>query len=763
MSPANQKRLDRIAAVILSATVFLSLIAFVPGGSMAGSVLKGYLLIIGSTLAFLFWIVARLIEGSVSIPRSRLLSALGIFAGVEFISAVFSHTPYLSFFGQGFDLGTAFSSIALVLMSFLVSVLIVSKKRLALFVSGFFAVYVVLALFQFLHLFFPIATSFGALSGATATTLGSWVDFGYLSGMALIGFVLLLSFFKPTKPVRLLASLGSLLALFFIVLIGSRAVFLLVGISAISILTYKILAGRSFASSRFPTMAFILALLMLFAFLTTGIFGSYLATKLGASYTEIHPNLSTTLSVAHLSLSAHPLVGPGPNTFFPEWILHRPVAFNQSTYWDVPFAAGSSFLLTTAFLAGLLGILGVLLVLAAFVLESIRRVFRFTPHSEGSTVVFSFFLSATYLLVTLLVASVTIGIVVLAFFFLGLCIAVIQIEKRSTSKEISFSTGYRRGFWSIFCIVALIFLGVTELTFATKRFVAEIYFAKGSTAALASNFAQADARYATAIKLVDLPKYEEMRTVLAEHYLSSIFAQNSGSASLSDDAKTAIQNAVAVGTASATRAVALDPTSVDAYLALGDFTRLLAPLKIQNAFTTSESAYKKAQTIAPNYPKTPLNLGELYYGVGRASDARAYAHQALALKPNYTDAYFLLAEIDGAAGDTVAELVDLESAAKADTIDATALLALGEFQYKQGSYADAISTLENAVTASRSSIEAWYYLALADGKAGDKTDAARILSTLHSAYSENTDVTSALVGLSNPTPTPGVVPKPKTK
>ena len=312
MSPANQKRLDRIAAVILSATALLGLVAFVPGGSMSGDILKGYILIAGSLLSFLFWLVARLIEGSFKMPVSKIAAALGIFAGAELVSAFFSHTPYLAFFGQGFDQGAALSLAALALMSFLASMLIATGKRLALFLSGFFVTYVALALFQLLHLFFPAATSFGALSGVTSTTLGSWVDFGYLSGAALLGFVLLLSFFKPAKPARILAAFGSLLALFFIILIGSSMVFLFVGLGALAILTYKILAGRSSSSPRFPTTAFILALVMLFAFLTSGIFGSFLATRLGATYTEAHPNLAATLTVAHASLYEHPIVGSGP-------------------------------------------------------------------------------------------------------------------------------------------------------------------------------------------------------------------------------------------------------------------------------------------------------------------------------------------------------------------------------------------------------------------------------------------------------------------
>ena len=750
----NFKRFDRIATTILSVTVLLGLVAFVPGGSMAGDILKGYVLVAGALLSFVFWLIGRLVEGAFHIPKSKLVMAVGIFALAALVSAMFSHVPYLSFFGQGFDQGSAFSLIALALMSFLASVLVSSKKRLVLFLSGFFATYVLSALFQLAHLFFPAATSFGALSGATGTLLGSWVDFAYLSGAALTGFALILSFFKPAKPLKIFAIAGGILALFFIVLIGSRAVYALVGISAIAILTYKILAGRGSESPRFPAIAFVLALFMLFLFLTSSVFGGLLASKLGASYTEAHPNLAATLTVAHASLYEHPIVGPGPNDFLSEWIAHRPTAFNQSAYWDTPFAAGASFFVTTAFLGGIVGILGVLALLAAFLYECFRHVFRVAPEKEGSTLVFGAFVMTAYMLAILLVATPTVGLTIAAFFFLGLFLAALEIEKRVSFRELPFLKEYRGGFRAILSIVLLLILGITGLTFATKRLASEIYFAKGSHDAAAGNFTLADTRFASAIALSDMPKYEQARTILSEQYLQSLLSQSSSGATLTDSVKAEIQNAIAVGSAAAQRSVAIDPTSAGSYIVLGDFTRLLAPLKIQNALTSSEAAYQRALAIAPGYPKTYLDLGELYSATGDPAEARSYAKQALALKSNYTDAYFLLAQLDSAAGDTASEQSDLQAAAKSDTTDANALLALGEFQYSEGSYSDAVNTLESVLTVSRNTVDAWYYLALADAKTGNTTDAAKILSMLHSAYPNNTDVSSALIGLSAPAPTP---------
>lgn len=748
MTPENFKRFDRIALGILSATALLGLAAFVPGGFLSGEILKGYLLVLGTSLSLALWLVGRLIEGSFHVPRSRIILALGIFAIVALVSAFFSHAPYLSFFGQGFEQGAAFSLVSLALMSFLASVLVSSKKRLTLFSAVFFLAYIALALFQLLHLFFPAATSLGISSDPTATVLGSWIDFAYLSGLALLGFVLVLSFFNPVKIPRMLAFGGSLLALFFIALVGSRAVYALTGIAVILTLSYAMMSGRLSEFRRFPSAAFLSALVLLFLFLTSNIFGGFLAHKLGATYAEVHPNLSATLTVARSSLAAHPLAGAGPNDFTAEWLRARPLGFNQSPYWDTPFTFGGSFVATTAFLGGGLGILGCLLLLAAFASLAVRCVFRVAPEKEGSTLVFSAFMMAAYLWIMLLVATPATGLVVLSFFFLGIFVAVLLLEKRAHLATYAFQRDYRRGFWSILSVVVFLMLALALAVFATKRFASEIAFASGSRAAARGDFVLADARFVSAIGLSDLPKYEEARTVLAEQHLQSMLSENRGSAEFSDGAKSAIQSVIVAGSAAAQRAVAIDPRNVQAYQALGDFMSMLAPLKIENAFVTAELAYKQAIALAPNYPKAYLGLGKLYFGEGDSANARIYAKKAVDLKVNYTQAYFLLAQIDAAAGDVASQEADFRSAVRFDTTDPSALLALGEFQYSQGEYSGAIASLQGALSISEKTIDAWYYLALAEAKSGQKGSAAKILTMLHAAYPDNADIESSLIGLS---------------
>ena len=760
MSPKNQKRTDRLASILLSLTVILGLLAFVPNAFIAGSSLKGFILVVGSMLSFMVWLVGRLAEGSFRIPRSSILAALGIFVGVAFISAVFSHAPYLSFFGENFDQGAFMSILSLGLVSFLASVLFDSRARLLGFLGGYFFAYLLLAAFQIAHLIAPGLTSFGAFPDRASTVLGSWADLAYLSGAVLVVFTLVVTFFKPARALRGMAIVTSIIALFFLVLVDSPVAFVVVGIASIAILIYALLLSRLSEHKRFPAMAFAVSLVMLFLILTNGVFGGALARMLQASSVDGHPNLAATLIVARDSLAKHSVVGAGPNQFLHEWVAYHPFTFNLSSYWDTSFGAGASYLMTVAFLGGLLGVVAVLGFLAVFLFDGGRRVFRTVPEREGSRLVFSAFILAAYFVAILLAAVPGVGITVSAFFFVGLFVAALAAEKRVKVCAVAFMREYRRGFLTLL----LLMLSAVAVTFAVKRFVSLAYFEKGVNAAELGDFARGDMRFSEAIGIADLPGYERARTVLAEQELAALFAANPATAPVSDAAKAQIQSVIAVGTTAAERAVEIDPANVANYVALGDYLSLLAPFGVQSAAETAEAAYKQAIVLAPNYPKSYLDLATLYFSGGDSADARTYASRALSVKANYTEAFLLLARIDSSTGDLASAKTDLQSAVKADTTDADALTALGEFDYGSGDFADAVTTLRAAVIRSTDSVEAWYYLALADAKAGNKDEAGQILTMLHAKFPTDTDVSSALVGLSAPlVPVPAPAPKAKAK
>ena len=753
----NYQKCDRVSIVALSVSAFLGIIAFIPGGLIPQSILKGYLVVACVLVAFIAWLLGRLIEGSFHIPWTPLLAAAGLVVFVTFISALFSHTPYLAFFGEGFEQGTFAVLGSLLLGLFLASMLFTTHRRIYTFLQGFFILYILLAVFQLIHVIFPAATALGTFSAKVDSPIGLWSDFAFLSGAVLVGSTLLLQFWKSMRKMRLVLSAGLVLSLFFVILANVLMVWIIVGFSSVLVLVYTLIANRSSEERRFPFLAFFVSLIALLFILANSLFGGVLANSLNATYVSVHPNIGATVHVSMRSLAQHPIVGAGPNRFMKEWLTNRPVAVNNSPLWDAPFSSGSSFFGTVAVLGGALGLIACILFLLAFGYESVRKLFVPESGQTSPTPIFGLFILALYFLLAALFFAPGIAVLACTFLFIGIFMGSLTGEKRIEEHTFNFLKDQRASFFSILCIVACLMLSAATVYAATERFAAIVFYQKSLANAQNNNFDLANTRLSQAIALADLPSFERTRVLYAEQSIKTTLALPSTSAS-SDSIRGALQNAISVGSTSAKAAVSLDPSDPANYLALGDLLRLLVPLKINGVVASADDAYQHAITIAPNYPKTYLDLAMLYYDSGDNAKARTYIQKAFEQKSNYTDAYFLLAQIEVSDGNTAAAIKRIQDATVIDPSNPDTYFELGLLRYNNGDYTNAISAFHTTLNINPQYLNAWYYLALADQKTGNTAEATTILSALHKRLPDNQSITDAMSGaapapiLAAPTP-----------
>jgi tetratricopeptide (TPR) repeat protein len=703
-------------------------------------------------VALVSWLLGRLLEGSFSVPWTPVLLSSGALIVALFLSSVLSHTMYLSFLGEGFEQNTFAVLGSLLLGLILMSMLFTTRKRIIGFLQAFFISYIILAVFQLIHIFLPSFTSLGIFFSSSDSAIGLWGDFGFISGAALIGFVLMLQFLKPAKTMRLISIIGGILALFFVILTNIFTVWVLVGLSAISILIYVLIINRLSEVRQFSFLAFGLSLIALFFILANNLIGGMAATLLHVPYIDVHPSFSATVQVTASSLRAHPLFGIGPNRFLGEWLKYRPVAVNLHTLWDTPFTAGSSMLLTVGMLSGILGILAVLFFVLSFFYESIGKVFRNSSTGENTAgfMIFSLFILALYFVLSLLIASPGLPIVVCMFTFVGIFLGTLVEEKQIPVRSIFFLKDQRSSFFSIFFIVALLMVSAGTAYAVTERFAAFVFYQKGVRDAQTGDLAKADTRLVQAINLADIPIFERTRVLLAEQSIQKTLALPSNTLS-QDSTKAVLQSAVSVGNASARQAINLDPSDPANYITFGDLLRILAPLKIDGVFSTALDTYNRAINLAPNYPKTYLNVAELYFDSGDNANARVYAKKALDAKSNYTDVFFLMSQIETAAGNSQAAVKQLQDATIIDASNPDTYFELGLLYYQNGNYSDAIGAFRSTVALNAQYLNGWYYLALADQKTGNAKEANDILTALHQRLPDNQDVSNALNGASTQT------------
>ena len=749
---------DRIARIALFVTGLLALIAFVPNGAFSGGLIKGYVVIVGVSVAFVCWLIARLMEGAVRFPRSWTLLSLGVLCFVVFLSTLFSHAPYLSLFGEQLDQGAFVPFIFMAIAVFLGAMLFQDKKDTAYFFSATFIVYAVLAVYQLAHLYFAQALSFGIFYSNVSTPVGLWSDFAYLSGAMLIGAVIVHEFFQFPKTVRIVISSVGVLALFFVVLTNNLLVWMLVGLSLLFVLVYRLLFSEQTDGTKFPLVSFILTVTALFFSIANVSFGGKLASLLHASYLGVDPSLSATLRVGYESIKSHLVLGIGPNRFFHEWIAYRPLSVNSSMLWNSVFSYGSSFLLTIMTMTGLLGVLAGIFFVGSFFMEGWRNLFRQSFHSERESiqpVVFITFVIALYFFCVMLFSSPGIAITFSAFLFMGILIATLSEYALLAQTTIHFAHKKWVGIIAICFVVIGTAFALFGVIGATKRLVVTSHYAAGVRFANAGDAGNADLQFTKALAVINLPSIERDRVRLAISAIQAEFAAIPKNATdLSQDAKQVIQNAIKVGTNASLAAISLDSNDVQNYLAYGDFMHTLTPLKIQAAFDNSRDAYLKAINVAPNYPVSYLDLAQLYADSGDTKNATAYATQALAIKPNYTDVFYLEAQMALAQSDVDSAVAIMKKAIAVDAGNAQLYSKLGQIQYQANRFTDATASFGSATTLDANDTLSWYYLAQSFAKTGDQKDASMILTALHARYPDDTDITNALLSLTNPVATP---------
>jgi tetratricopeptide (TPR) repeat protein len=743
MPTKNSLLCDRISIVSISLAILFSFIAFVPGGFIQSGILKGYLIVISVLVGFVSWLLGRLIEGTFHIPKSPIVLSIGISFVVLFISAIFSRSLKTSIFGENFEQGSFIVLGGLMMMSFLVSLLFVSKKRISIFIKGIFLLYILVSLYQIVHLIFPQISSFGVFANRVDGPIGFWSDFAFISGAALIGFTLILQFIKLSKPLKIMAIAGSVLSLFFVILCNIISVWVLVGFSAIVILIYTLITNRFSEARIFPFFAFILSLISLLFILSNNLIGGVLAEIAKTSFIDIHPSFSATLHVAGQSLRAHPLLGAGPNNFINEWLVYRPSSINSSLLWDSPFVSGSSFMFTVGLLGGILGLLSIIFFIFSFAYESVKKVFVSNGDQNKQITVFCLFLITLYFILAITIYSPGLVVVTSTFFFVGLFVALLVGEERIDQYNLPFLKDQRTSFFTILCIVALLMISAGTAYSATERFGSIIFLQKAISADKENNLDKADMYLSRAMSLSDLQSYERTRVLLAEQSIQKTL--NTSPDSVSQDAiKSSLQNAISIGNTAAMNAINIDPINPGNYIALGDFLRMILPLKVDGAGDRAKDAYNKAISLAPNYPKPYLLLASLYFDMGDNKNAELYTQKAIALKPNYTDAFFLMSQIQVAEGNADSAISRLQDALLFDSNNPDIYFELGILRFQKNDYTNAIAAFKSAININNQYFNAWYYLALADQKTGNYDEAKTILTALHNRFPDNKNISDSM-------------------
>ena len=590
---------------------------------------------------YYFWTVARFTDGKIVLPKSWLLFS-GFSIVITFlISALFSPSMKMSFFGTMLDVGTFYFILACFLVMLFASIIFKdSKNARTLFWGGIISASVLLV-FQIVHLFLAKFLSFGILGANTDNLIGSWNSLGIFAGLLAIISMFVIEFFSISKVKKILLSVVLLISLFFIAAVNFLLVWIILGIFALIIFVYKVSFFSSSETGQnkksFPAFSFSVIMLALLFIIAGSFIGGFLPNHLNISNYEVRPSFQATISVAKAILLKSPIIGSGPNRFAEMWALYKPAVVNLSQFWNSSFSAGSGLLPTFAITTGGLGILSWLVFIVFLFLTGFKSLFVWQKKKVINQETTLFFIMSLYLFTASFLYSVGPVIILLAFIFLGVFLG---LSTNETKKEIkmSFLDDPRKSFFSILLLILIMLISASACFKYIERFASVSYFQKTFSA---SNVDNALTSINKSISLYSSDLY--LRTAAQVYLLKvdSLISKNN----LSEGDKADLKDGFSQAMNNSLLAISYNPTNYLNYESLGSVYGAGAVLGINDAYNQAILAFQKASSLSPLDPSIKLELSRLAFQNKDLKGAKDYAKQALSLKNDYIEALLTLSQI----------------------------------------------------------------------------------------------------------------------
>lgn len=750
--------LNKLSFWSLMLSIFASLFFFIPYTPVTLEAAKGFLLSIGSTLALFFWLIARLGEGKFVLPKDRLILFAGIIPLVFLISSFFSSSLYISLFGNGFEMGTFGSMLIMFIIFFLCSQYFQSEKRLWKFIGGIFVGGFVLAIFELINIFIGFNNFLpGMLQGVSFGNLvGSWSNFALLFGLMTLLSLFTLEFLKTKKIYTIFHYFLLVVSVLFLSIINIPLVWLFVGIFAVIIFVYSIsmqysgsrIVEESGKKSKFPFSSLAIILISLTFLILSNRIGASISRFISIPNNDIRPSVITTSQIAWKSIKHNPVFGTGPNTFVLDWSLWQPREIAQTIYWNTNFDSGFSLVSTFLITTGILGFLSILLFLVVFFIRGIQSIRVALQNPISNYFILTTFIISLYSWVAVIFYNPNILILMLAFASSGVLIGILVYKEVMPVKTFSFLNDPRNSFFAILGLVVLMVSSLALTYIYIEKFISIIYFSKsinnGNTMEILN---KEESMLSNAISL---DKNDIYYRNLSQVYVSKINILSNDKTLSADVIKSNLQQLINLAQSNASSAVSQNPKQYLNYLNLGDIYTALVPLQVENSYNSAVSAYIKASELAPNNPSIILSRASLEFINKNNEQARVLIKQALGIKANYTDAIFLLAQIETSEGNLGEAIKQAEYAAEISPNDATVYFRLGLLRYNNSDYAGAVSSFEQAVMLNNNYLNARYFLALSYQKVGRGSDALTQFKILSNVLPDNQELKNAINGVNNP-------------
>lgn len=740
--------------------VFLLPLVFLPAYVAPIASLKSFVLFSVAYIPLFALIAVALYERKFSIPNHPLIIGAGLVVFATGLSTLFSSSMGQSFAGHGYERDTLVAIAAVMAFVITIPALFQSVRKLRALLFAIVSSFSVLALFQITRLAVGSDVLFPTFFSDVVTTspIGSWNDLAVFAGL-IVSLAMAFLFFYPARRFHVVAMTSVLIAgLFLLAIVNLQIIWAILAFVVFFLAMYRLahmsieLPSESTFLPERSHKAFIVASIVFACAITFLLFGQFLGARIGdvfdAQYVDVRPSWQGTIQSGSTVYEQDALLGSGPSTFDSVWVTTRDQGVNESLFWDADFSFGIGMLPTFFITTGLVGGLAWLVLVGAWVYGAIQFL-RTKPQDmvvHGTTVLW--LVSSGYALAVfvLYVPSITM------FAFVG--ISVGAFLSALMHMHIVTERTYDVRSNTLLAFVAPTVLGIVLLAIGiayiqgVRASVGSMYTTRASVALSENNLDAAKVYAARSDFFAKTDTSAQVHTAIALASLNAT-AQQLASTEQGNTApnREVLQGLVQEVVSHAQEVTRRNPDSFRNWLFVANIYERVAPVVGSDALVSAATAYEEARKRAPESPLIPLLQARLLYAQDDTDGARAAIKESISRKSNYTDAYFLLSQIEIQEGNAEEAARSTESAVLLSPNNPGLRFQLGFLLYALGNYQQAAQILETAVTLNPNYANALYFLGLSLDRLGDSEAATQAFAKVLELNPDNEEVQAIVSGL----------------
>lgn len=762
--------LHAFSAWIAIATVGIVPLVIAPGIVNPIEQIKALLLVCLSTVAFLAWVCAMMVERNIVLRGGVLanIAPLGILAATG-VSSLFSLSGGMSWFGNEGQEYTSFAVVLALTALYYVVINVQSERvvrRMSAVLIGTFLLSGAASVFSVFGLY-VIPADFAKSVGFNPIGLFQSFTICLVATLALgWGFIL------PQTGRERLGRVGqgavwllTLITTLALLLADNTVAWILTAVAMVVLMAFFFINSTRITSYRwltFPAICFVLSMVFMFARVPV-------TTLLPVT---VSPSHATSFGIAKdLFTSQLPrlAVGSGPGTFVLDFARFKTQDISKTQFFGVRFDRASSHMITILVTTGVLGFSAWLFFLLFVGWSAIRALTTSSEFVDRWINRFALFTSWTVLLLAHVLDSSNVTMTFLLFILSGLLVreSVARSRESSVVESPRVMVGVAGGFGVTAVAMVIVAVGVF------RGYSANIAFAQ---AIVAQNQGKTPAEIeALLVKAVNKnegnPEY--LRN-LASVRLSEAAILVGSKEKLNADQLNQLKNFVSGALAAADAAVAISPSDPMNWSIRSMVYRELLPL-VQGADRVARDSSDRAISLEPLNPANLVDRARVEIAIADQAktlsgekelteDLRAKAKslaesalvgaenvllRAAELKPDYAPAYYYLAAVyerNGRVGEAVSRL---ETAIKYAPNDLGLGFQLGVMYLKQDKTDQAQVIFERIVDRYPSYSNALWYLAAIYANQDKKMEALELLNKVAELNPNNDAVKNAISELSN--------------